>query len=423
MTIVQPTLLDLNIQCLRELRRYLNICDIVSLAEAYNITESNVNELENSEDNTEHLTKSKFIQFAWAVQEMFLHINGPSININHTDRSLNDINNEFQFYVKLLRHFGSYIKELNVIVRKEGIEAGKLFGDAIQTYCRESLVSIKVTSIDGDFLSNISQPFPNVETLKICGEQLGVNPIKFNKWFPKLRSLEFGDTNFTNPECIEHHFPQLTRLVIQNQKNFSTGFLTCTSLGIALHLNPQLESLRISDAFGLANAINFNKSLLVFIKRKLPNLRRLQLISRQYGWRGDSEFISIDSLTRLKVVAYESESLMTIPVRSNQMTQLHLKILNNFDGFDGIMEFVKKNATVYALTISAKIKHFHLNDDKFANFISGLKYLKTLAIEYYWQDNEAIDAIVHFLSICSKIKRFDIFWWTSDLEPKEHDIC
>lgn len=141
MAAIGITLLDLNIQCLRKIFGYFENIDIVSVAEAFNITDKNVNELAKTDDNTEQLIKSKFLRFATTLQEQFTKTYGSSIYVE-LDR--------FKLHRGVIRHFGGLITELDVNFMAWTVVYGQyfepLFHNAVEMFAEiNSLPSLRIT--------------------------------------------------------------------------------------------------------------------------------------------------------------------------------------------------------------------------------------------------------------------------------------
>lgn len=407
MEAVEKTILDLNIQCLHKMLSYLENVDFVNLAEAFNITDRNIKELENSEDDTENLTKTKFTQFANILMNVFLLKNGPWIGIR----------DKYQFYLKLLHHFGGVIKELGVDFRynKNDSEMEVELGMAIQKYCRESLVYLRMDSMSGAMFSNLSQPFPNVKEVRLQCGKLNANASKFNNWFPKMSKLWLLEIQFAEPECIENHFPNLVDLIISNGWEEVTSkapesFVSISHFSIALHLNPQLKSLHLGriECYD-GKKVEWNEFLLNFIKRKLPNLYSLSFDRTSfYKFKGFEDSISIDSLTSLNLHGFCDFSKFKI--KSNQLKSLTFKTDKlNSNTFDAVIKYLNSNSTIESLTLYAMRDCYELHSEEMINTINALPNLKTLAIMEEWKDNVTIDSIVQLLSSCKQITKLQVF--------------
>lgn len=148
-------------------------------------------------------------------------------------------------YTKVLNWLGDIILNLCVTYdRCDGHEHGHGHGnfnrtihEAIVCHCSDTLVEITFNHIRPTM--EINKPFQNLKKLKFNHGCVGRTLSKFNKWFPKLVSLQFFFCKTEDIQCIEQHFPNLEHFTVAHH-NFRIEHL-CTFLD----LNQQLKSFAV----------------------------------------------------------------------------------------------------------------------------------------------------------------------------------
>lgn len=84
----------------------------------------------------------------------------------------------------------------------------------------------------------------------------------FNKWFPKMIHLRLYRNLFTDPKCIETHFPYLQQLEICNrEQQYNVMQFQEENVKEALRLNPQLQTIKIGSGFYSEFLRSLNKYL------------------------------------------------------------------------------------------------------------------------------------------------------------------
>lgn len=191
---------DLNTHCLLKVCHYLNVADLVNLAEA-NITSSW--KLGKRKKESELNRFNQIIVKAFKIKEK---ANEWKI-IVHTKASTapEDIN--------MLRSFGRDIEALLIDYSDfNNRRYEKALEDAITNNCCKTLTSIDFENCYKDSMNELEQPFMNVERVEFRDCHLGSTLGQLKKWFPNMEHLQLTDTYIFDSKCIHEHFPWLQSL-------------------------------------------------------------------------------------------------------------------------------------------------------------------------------------------------------------------
>lgn len=109
--------------------------------------------------------------------------------------------------------------------------------DAIVSHCSDTLTEATFNHILPTM--EINKPFRNLNKLNFNQGCVGQTMSEFNKWFPKLSSLQFFFCKTINTQCIEQTFPNLEMLTVAHH-NFSFE-----NLRRFLDHNQQLKSFAV----------------------------------------------------------------------------------------------------------------------------------------------------------------------------------
>lgn len=306
---------DLNDDCLCSIFAYLDVKDLVNVAE----------------------TNSCFIPSAQSVfSQQYRNKKFVLSTFMIGNSAYNTIDKTFA--VPFFHHFGEYVSDLLVdclTQHDQQVEA------AILTHCAASLVSLDLVYTTTNCFKAISKPFQNIEKLTIVRSMLSQKLSDVNAWFPNLTSLEMLNIKLVDPTCIEHHFHSLKELMIHNEKNT----LPQSSIITMLRLNPQVEKMRWRQ-------MEYDSSLLRAISEHLPLLEELEL------WAPEDRFLSFVS----DKIAFENVKKFTLNsfyqrAEFVECVPFHFKKLETLilDGFneyqDHLVEFVMQNKDLTKLSL------------------------------------------------------------------------
>lgn len=161
---------------------------------------------------------------------------------------INSLPKSITYNLKLLRNFGDQIQTL--LINYFGIYDTKSESSSqimvaveqyIYKYCleSESLNELRLFYLPKDAFESIEKPFKSVKAVYFYYGFLGEKISQFNRYFPKLISLEIGEiSGAENTSCIETKLPFLQRLCVNTTEN--KRFFSTKSIERAISLNSQL---------------------------------------------------------------------------------------------------------------------------------------------------------------------------------------
>lgn len=382
---MSDTLLEMNILCLKKMLDYLGVCDLLKLAEVFNITVKRINYLDSTKDVTANLIQTKFVQFAKTVQKLFEEKTDCRITFRHSAANPFNIIRKNE---KILHHFGGLIKIISV-------DFSQFDNDSPDKLMRDFVSNTK-NFIADEIFSMLSHQFAKVEEIYLSGVKISDNFSSFNKCFPRLRLLYFDQVQIDRGELIECNFPHLEEVHMLYNNIFNNEY----NFVIMLKMNPQLKRLGIDDQL-------FD---LEFINKKLPDLQHLTLKIKKYTDMRDFAPVYIETLTSLTVIV---DSLQTLSRRlTNRLQANNLKRLSVFscDSNDDrlsvdFFKFVKTMSSINELVVGT----LDFQSQHVISFINELPNLKKFCIRHNWQNIASINFIVEFLSKCKHITELVIY--------------
>lgn len=318
--------LEVNANGRNAIIKHLKLQGFVNTVEIFNLTDENVKQLEdisNRDDVQLPVATRARLRLAQLIRAEFLRENGIALKI------FKDVD----FKLKLLLYFGSLIKNLTVNLTdcKQSLVRRRI-DLAIQRYCRETLVSIKIDGMKDHIFSTLSRPFPNVEDVVFNGN-LGENASKFNKWFPKMRVLVLKDVKFAVPTCINNHFQNLSTFKIFHYDDVTSSpqIINMGNLFVFLSKNSQLTALSLKNGIYGDKGVILNLPLLQFIRQTLPFLQTLYIhVNKPVEYMHQPEFVRIDSLQSLTLYLSRPEYLQYLPISSRQLKKLYIHNYGEF---------------------------------------------------------------------------------------------
>lgn len=181
--------------------------------------------------------------------------------------------------LQIVRCFGQFISKLIIISERYGKPESRirfiLVLCYVQKYCSNNLTDITIGQCPIGSLEQLTKTFPQVKNVQICDRYVGRN--RLNKLFPKMESLKYD--KFDGALClksIENHFPNMKCLEIGQYKRekFKSNNLLLTprleSILNALRLNQQLHTLNIT--------YTLKADFIQLISECLPHLKSLKIV-------------------------------------------------------------------------------------------------------------------------------------------------
>ena len=269
---VPMSLIDLNVDCILKIFRFLSLADVVRVSEVCQLFQ----------DLAIETFKSK-----WKTKLVQLSNDSESSKLQST---------------AILRNFGSYLQKMHIVFHKHG---NATFFNLIIDKCSSQLTQVVFSSTCF-----------NAEPEKILNEN---NMLRFNAKFVNVTSLRFGNNtdDITEPKCIEQPFPALQELSLfgypfknQNIQHFVQSNLHIKSLS-ALHCN------NVTDA----------KKLIQFIDQQLPFLEMLGLWIHGYEDEIGHQPRFLKSLKRLHIHNYgNAANLQHLSISGESVEEMELEL-------------------------------------------------------------------------------------------------
>lgn len=176
------SLTDINDDCSEKIIKYLDLDDILNIAET-----------------SKHLKTSVDLAFHFKFRKIPFEINTNYVHKKKERVPISNVRNSF----RLLRSFGHLILSLE-IVRPLG--CGKYLISYLDRYCTKSLKIIAFNDVDIDLSKYLERPFLNVTRLCIHSCR-NLDLYKFKKYFPHMKQTVFTDCKLLPTENV--HFPYL----------------------------------------------------------------------------------------------------------------------------------------------------------------------------------------------------------------------
>lgn len=189
--------------------------------------------------------------------------------------------------IKYLKVFGDIITSLHLNYDENYRQFDILIESAIIKYCRTTLKRITFENAMRHAMIEITEPFEQMQKVKLVGSEFGELISNFTKWFPEAHSLvlkkQVRQTS-DRRELLERHHPALRHFEIKNVKTSDLctdpmhGRINDQNVATFIQLNPQLTSLSIAcDKRKHVNGITFNESLMSAIEEQLNNLESFNI--------------------------------------------------------------------------------------------------------------------------------------------------
>lgn len=363
------SLIDLNVDCILKIFRFLSLADVVLVSEVCQLFQ----------DLAIQTFKSE-----WKTKIIRLSNESKCSKLEST---------------AILRNFGSQLQKVLIVFHKHRNDT---FFNMIIDKCSSQLTQVVFSST-----------CVNVEPEKILNKN---NMLRFNAKFVNLTSLRFGNNtdDLTEPKCIEQPFPALQELSLfgypfknRNIQHFVKSNLQIKSLS-ALHCN------NVTDA----------KKLIRFIDQQLPFLEMLGLWIHGYADEIGHQPRFLKSLKRLHIHNYgNAANLQHLSISGESVEEMELE-LGSCD--DIYIDFVCQYKNLSKLRIG--LYPDSLFDCKFLRKLSThLPKLSVIEIGGFCKNFNHTD-IAHFVNGLKKLLKFtirgvqsaDIFDDLSKIQKKLH---
>lgn len=333
--------------------------------------------------------------------------------------------------LKLLKHFGSVIKELKIYYSKEYHRFDYILENAIIEYCHEYVSKIEFNRADVWTMQEftIFHPFKNVVEVKFFQCECMHLISGFNKWFPNAHTMIIKrqpELEYADRMMLENHFPALKHFKVESEPFIKEPIIVRRGYGNTnnyniisfIKQNPQLESLSISfnsydKNFGQMdnnqmrrllynfNGIKLDRDLLMTMELGLNNLTRLEFVFFGYHLQADYETFHFNQLKELSIHFDSSFNPQSCPL-SIYAEKLELLELNGSD-LAQFSHILLRNREVKML----KIDDFCQSTTKesVAGKLDLVSKLWNLSEMYIWSDRIIPSQIITLLTKCEHLMK------------------
>lgn len=380
---------DMNLICLEECFEYLALGDLLSVADAC----KRMRRAAQSVYNQRHGENRICLQY--------MTQNDRVICENSRSCSVGDLKSAFQ----LLRCFGQLIKVLQLTMNSNQSQFLLLF-NAINEYCSESLVNIKLNYCFGCFLdlAAFTKPFKNLRVVELYNCCYS-NSVEFKRIFPNVRRFRFdGSSNadielFNDFELLMDHYSHLEDFDLSVYINIGVSAPMMANLTKVLRLNPQLSKLRLSIESredGRNGRTHFDEETFRSIIEPMQNLDELTLAGIALIPNFIGNKIHLKNVKKFKIVKLN----MKYPFRFDQLEHFHFYgayLRVNF------YDFIDQNPTVKTLSIVIHSDDFsNVNVTRLMQAVPMLTEIKC----FYFFEGLSADNVLRFVSNFKLLKTF-----------------
>lgn len=321
----QLKMTDLNQNVLEKIFAYLNLGDLLSIADTIKRFQKPVEWIFRCKYGT-----SKMI--FWATH---------TSRGNHPVWKENNIYiDDFTLCLKTLRCFGHVISALDLNYLKINEDKCTEIDYYVIKYCT-ALIDITFKHASEDTLKMMAKPFEKIRKVTFEDTYLSGKLADLSKWFPRLYTLELKFyMRIENCKSLEQHFPNLENLTIDGQVNN----MSWTNIITLLCFNPQLRRLHISDYFDMR-----------FLQKANIRLHFLEDLTIS-KWTEDefahnTESVHFKNVRNLTIDFSRFCKVPLIPLRFDQLYAFTVDSVYMCRFNDNFIDFMRKNTTIRKLKI------------------------------------------------------------------------
>lgn len=379
----QIKITDLKSECLRHIFTFLDFSDLLNVADA------NV-----------RFKEVACLRFQAKYHTQTFAINSDRINIHsETMPYISTVDSPLETVGKFLKYFGASITRLAI------------FGNAhefylqwveccVAKYCTSNLVEIFFYNhMNGNMLSEVTKPFPLVESVTIIQSHLSANISRLATWFPRLSNLKLIDNVASNPECIEQCLPNLKALVIWLHGNRKHGF-TKSNLKEAIRLNPNIRDLWLQFYAFPINIDEFQVDL-ELCQSVAVNLTHLE----RFVWAPENDISSNYERIIFKKLKYFVTEAPVLHFQFKQLEEMELRRIRI--PINQMIDFICRNKKLTKLMISLDFLNQRpsTSSDQISKIVKNLPKLSELIID--WRIF-SLEDIAKLLWTCKSLVRLQL---------------
>lgn len=247
------TFVDVNIDCLEHVFKFLQFEDIINVAEA-----------------NKDLKLIAEIMFVQKLKSRMIVVDidnmPPDSDINIYDNAIHI--RRSLLAAKIIRIFGQYVSEINLRITKNPVLSGK-FIHHVNEYCHKTLNILHTLGDHSKVFEELKHPFKNVEKFTSYEGIVGPGCEHFNRLFPRLRQLAFTDDTVFDSKYIWKQIPNLDSFV--SYYSYSIPMYSCfddKDLRKFIASNLQLQSLTL---------VGYDPYIWEYVNAKLKDLKSVHV--------------------------------------------------------------------------------------------------------------------------------------------------
>lgn len=374
-------LMDLNDDCLEHIFEFLNLQDLVNIAE--------------TDDVFSPAAISVYSRNRRTKKKVFVNLS--PICCGQTDCV--DVETNFDCF---FRHFGHLTSHL--LVNALGSNGTKI-EESLQKYCLNSLRHLDLAFCDATDFEQIDKPFPHVEELTVIESKLGEKMSQLNFWFPCLNRLELVYTSLSRSDYFEVNFPNLTHLEIYTQELD----IPSSTMRELFRLNPQLKTLLL--------LYDYDMEFLQFMNQCLPQLEELEI------WAPENRFLTFgDQKVHFKMMkkfilnasSRRGDFVVNVPFQFTGLNELTLDGFNQFK--DHLLPFIRNCTNISKLKLVPFIEDW--DDLKYDDLKNVIEIMPNLVDLEFCADTIAMDDIVELLSNNKNLQLLHLLFIELPVSPR-----
>lgn len=378
---------DINIDCQERIFEYLNLVDLLNIA-----------------DSSKQFKTAANLVFARKYENELVNVGlfQPQRNQNQpTQEEIGRI-----LYAKtclqLIRNFGHRITALKLEPIKDTSQED-LFSSVfkcainyIKEYCTELLTEIHIRQCPEGYYKYL-KPLQNVQTVEIDSFGFeGLSKDTLNILFPKLHRLVYIDFD-QSLGMIENHFPHLEQLGVRRGRGSNITPWDNVSLNV-FELNPQLRRLDYFDIGSDANVL-----------RSIENLQYLEMLYLMWDTKYatvannfNGETFHFPTVKTFKIFFMNSDgeyiSMPAIPFTFSQLEQCSISLKTS--SLNKLYRFFDRSPTILKLKLSLNVNFLDLQ--KIANVLPSLVEFKVDSNAVFLKEDviEFVDALPSLKKAC-----------------------
>lgn len=286
---------------------------------------------------------------------------------------------DFEMSLRILKHFGEYISNLEMHFDGENETNFYKILSAVNEHCSESLIKLRLLLNQPIVLPQLSKQFNKVKYVSIENHLplIGSHTHLMNQTYPELKSLSVS-VLVADSDYVSCHFSQLEHLSVSTaDEDMITDLLV---------RNPHIKSISVQRG---------TFDLMLMIKDTLPSLKHLSV-----GWFDmQNEEIRFDNVTKFTM---ELTSDSPKNFFFSNLQEIDMYFHSTF--FNDWVEFFERHQQITKF----HLRHWSISDDQFEKLTSFLPNLVEMTTSSLQNNTIKSDTISRFIESHRKLNIFEL---------------